>query len=98
MARDSNEQGRIAIEEIQNHLKEAIVFKLGKLNEAGKNAKDISREYGVSDTDLYSMITGRGSVPLARVIMFAAALGYDVQLVLSEDSDKYEKWKKDIRK
>lgn len=76
------DRGQIAVDDIRDHLVAAIKVKLGSL---GMNAKQIHDTYKISEVDLHGIITGRGQVPLARIVMFAANLGFDIQLVVSEN-------------
>ncbi len=75
------DRGQIAIDDIRDQAVAAIKVKLGKL---GMNAIQLRDTYGISEVDLHGIISGRGQVPLARILMFCANLGYDLQLVVSE--------------
>lgn len=81
---DPQYRGKVVIQEIQAHLNAAICSKLRRMN---KQAPELQRVYGISKIDLHSLITGTNQVPLARVIMFAVALGLDVDIVVSETDD-----------
>ena len=77
----AHEKGKVAIQEMEAHLRDAINCKLATLK---MDNIQIQKRYDISKIDLYNAITGRGNVPLARMVMFAANLGLDVQLVVSE--------------
>jgi hypothetical protein len=75
------DRGRIAVQEMQAQLISACQAKLLKL---GMQAPEIQKTYDISKVDLYSVVSGKGTIPFARLVMFAANLGYDVDLVVSE--------------
>lgn len=75
------DRGRIAVQEMQAHLISACQAKLATL---GLQAPEIQKLYDISKVDLYSVVSGKGSIPFARLVMFAANLGYTVDLVVSE--------------
>lgn len=75
------DRGQIAVDDVRDHAVEAIKAKLSTL---GMTAIQLRDKYGISEIDLHGIITGRGQVPLARILMFCANLGYDLQLVVSE--------------
>jgi len=78
-------KGKIAIEEMQSHLRDAINAELVSILSNGKiDNIGIQKKYDISKIDLYNVISGKGSVPLARMVMFAANLGLDVLLVVSK--------------
>lgn len=80
-------KGKVAIEEMQAHLRDAIIAKLSSMTGKGKlDNIAIQKKYDISKIDLYNIISGKGSVPLARMVMFAANLGLDVLLVVSENA------------
>lgn len=78
-------QGKVAIDEMQCHLRDAIRAELDAMTRKGKlDNIAIQKKYDISKIDLYGIISGKGNVPLARMVMFAANLGLDVQLVISK--------------
>lgn len=79
------EKGKVAIQEMQAQLRDAINAKLSSMTGKGKlDNIAIQKKYDISKIDLYNVISGKGGVPLARMVMFAANLGLDILLVVSE--------------
>lgn len=81
MSKPNLDRGQIAVDDIRDQAVAAIQAKLAKL---GMKAPELCKRYKISEIDLHGIITGRGQVPLARILMFCANLGYDLQLVVSE--------------
>lgn len=81
MSKPNLDRGQIAVDDIRDQAVAAIQAKLSKL---GMKAPELCKRYKISEIDLHGIITGRGQVPLARILMFCANLGYDLQLVVSE--------------
>lgn len=80
-------KGKVAVQEMQAQLRDAINAKLSSLTGKGKlDNIAIQNKYDISKIDLYNIISGKGTVPLARMVMFAANLGLDILLVVSESS------------
>lgn len=80
-------KGKVAVQEMQAQLRDAINAKLASLTGKGKlDNIAIQNKYDISKIDLYNVISGKGSVPLARMVMFAANLGLDILLVVSESA------------
>jgi Mor family transcriptional regulator len=81
MSKINLDRGQIAVDDIRDQAVAAIQAKLANL---GLKAPELCKRYKISEIDLRGIITGQGQVPLARILMFAANLGYDLQLVVSE--------------
>lgn len=64
-------KGQVLIDDISATLKEKIGAEIMR---RGLNQVEVTKQFKISKIDLYNLITGRGSVPLARVIMLAADL------------------------
>lgn len=64
-------KGQVLIDDISSTLKEKIGAEILR---RGLNQVEVTKQFKISKIDLYNLITGRGSVPLARVIMLAADL------------------------
>lgn len=81
MSKPNLDRGQIAVDDIRDQAVAAIQAELLTL---GIKAPEIQKRYKISEIDLRGIITGHGQVPLARILMFAANLGYDLQLVVSK--------------
>jgi transcriptional regulator with XRE-family HTH domain len=64
-------KGQVLIDDISTTLKEKIGAEIVR---RGLTQVDVTKKFGISKIDLYNLISGKGSVPLARVIMLAADL------------------------
>jgi len=64
-------KGQVLIDDLSATLKEKIGAEILR---RGLNQVEVTKQFKISKIDLYNLITGRGSVPLARVIMLAADL------------------------
>ena len=77
------ERGRIAIEEIDSSLRQAVKSELAKRN---LPIEELQRQFAVNNADVHNIITGR-QVALSRLIIFAGALGCEMKFTVTPPED-----------
>lgn len=79
-------RGKVAVQEMTAQLRDAINAELVSLvKKDGLSNIEIQNKYDISKIDLYNIISGKGQVALARMVMFAANIGLSVDLTVSKD-------------
>ena len=79
-------RGKIAIQEIDNQLREAVK---AELEERAMPFEALQKEFAINKVDLQNIITGR-QVALARLIMFAGALGCEMKFSVVRPGEQVE--------
>ncbi|AFH14855.1 hypothetical protein LU11_gp324 [Pseudomonas phage Lu11] len=77
------ERGRVAIEEIDSSLRQAVKSELAKRN---LPIEELQRQFAVNKADVHNIITGR-QVALSRLIIFAGALGCEMKFMVTPPED-----------
>lgn len=77
------ERGRVAIEEIDSSLRQAVKSELAKRN---LPIEELQRQFAVNKADVHNIITGR-QVALSRLIIFAGALGCEMKFTVTPPED-----------